>query len=49
MEPITAADNKNAIMPFMDSSLMLYLWFFKCAMAVICIKVKNCLKLSNMN
>lgn len=46
---ITAAGNGNVITPFMNSLLMLYLWAFKCAMAITCIKVKNCLNLFNMN
>lgn len=41
MEPITTLDNRNVIMPFMNSLLILYPWFFKCAMAITYIKEKK--------
>lgn len=49
MDPVTAVDNRNVIMPFMISLLMLYPLSSKCAMAITFIKLKNCLILFNTN
>lgn len=49
MEAITALDNRNVIMPFMNFVPMLYPCSFRYAMAIACIKVKNCFNLSNMS